>query len=1261
MIAKYDVEYERHFPTWMFLGFPLAVRADLDTDVQIVERTDVDTKHCFTYCDVATGEPVGFELNDASDGDTNWKVRTRTAYGCNAEKLKDAGKLGDPAQAAEFAFQDEACSVKVQIRYVSGAGDSLEEKGVSDDELSVGVWDPRGVTVLDGIRSDERRRLEEDPDGLLGVRGHRYLELLQDPEGDTEELNAFTQSPRGTMAIAVGANAVSGIRAYLAALEDLPGDLATSAAGRPIAAASTLLLVGAAVLGLARNTRGWLMVSVLVAIPLATATHALCGCARRAEVVISVPRGFSFSRFEFSGSGRVACSNCDGAESGDYSTTTAPYTEQPVAPTPVDPAFSSVGKAKYFDPRYLLARPLKFEVSAATHVLIQSHGVDEIEHCHPTDQPPADAETNQVSEFSNSATYDGETALHVSDETGHAVRSKSPVGCSRSSYVKAQGHIKPSSSAKVNFLPTAEAFTVQVGASVVVSSGAHPRARGPQLSAGVVVAMLATTMHRNLGSRWAMIALLSGATAVWAQQESSDVVVVLDMPRGLCFSEVDLGELSSQVTCPGCAAWTCPTKPGSDPPGSTNVDSAAAAASEQTWMSHLKTMWTEFEPLEKGAPCAAGGVDARIYTRGMHDDEPPDASAGFVRLAPGHTVGCRPCEAGTWMHTQGGACKPCNYPDRCEGGNGCLYNFTGTECGVCTPNFYQEEEDDDHPDGSCEACPEATTLGYVLFVFGLVCSVMVFVLMTIKGTAAVRGQPSVGDAMVEIQEEVEEAVAMLKQTLTYLQAIVLLCGAKQFTTPEWMTQLKQKVSSIAFVNIAGLLDMKLPSDCVVEASPDTSLEDLYWRRFGAIQWLFWAVLFVCMVLSLIFDRLHYEKTRPLLPGFLGTATSTPIAVAGTMYSTLYITLLSSAARTFDCTTDDAGVSRLDDFPDVICWEGRAVMFQLLGLACTCFFIGVWVTVANKQISNFEKFSGGDGELDTEELRRMHASHSERNLELVDKDGDGIISKKEMAELDALKAKAEAKEAAAAGEGAADAAVVAEVPKASREVVLSQHDLKVETAEYGKKTVLVLVVVFLSDWPWLSWTIMVVSYSSYFVVKQGSLEASDPGDEDMTSEGLAHLSESAQLVGEFMLVLLSAYFISVTDEDDYAWGYWVVTLPIMFTNGVASLCTLLYTVQFWIGVYGRCMEIKTKVVGAVIAAVEVAPDPVVPPDSAAAAAAAELPPMVSPPGSLPPIKLPNMPPRQQQVDDMLEAHAEEKEEGSNAAATPLLPGSAPAEP
>merc|ERR1711871_1422964 len=135
---------------------------------------------------------------------------------------------------------------------------------------------------------------------------------------------------------------------------------------------------------------------------------------------------------------------------------------------------------------------------------------------------------------------------------------------------------------------------------------------------------------------------------------------------------------------------------------------------------------------------------------------------------------------------------------------------------------------------------------------------------------------------------------MVRQTLTYMQALVLLFGAKQFETPEWMMQLKQKIQSYAFVNIAEILDMKLPADCIMQ-SKETTLDDIYWQKFGATQWLFWSVCFICLVLALIFDRLHYEKTKPVLPNFLGTATSTPTAVAGTMYSTLYITLLSSAA------------------------------------------------------------------------------------------------------------------------------------------------------------------------------------------------------------------------------------------------------------------------------------------------------------------------------------------------------------------------------
>ena len=61
IFARYDVQYTRSFPTWVFMGMPLAILADLDTDVRIVERTDVDTKHCFTHCDCLTGAPRGYE------------------------------------------------------------------------------------------------------------------------------------------------------------------------------------------------------------------------------------------------------------------------------------------------------------------------------------------------------------------------------------------------------------------------------------------------------------------------------------------------------------------------------------------------------------------------------------------------------------------------------------------------------------------------------------------------------------------------------------------------------------------------------------------------------------------------------------------------------------------------------------------------------------------------------------------------------------------------------------------------------------------------------------------------------------------------------------------------------------------------------------------------------------------------------------------------------------------------------------------------
>ena len=166
------------------------------------------------------------------------------------------------------------------------------------------------------------------------------------------------------------------------------------------------------------------------------------------------------------------------------------------------------------------------------------------------------------------------------------------------------------------------------------------------------------------------------------------------------------------------------------------------------------------------------------------------------------------------MHTRGEGCSECLYTSRCAGNNDCKFNFTGKECGVCKPGFYQEEEDDDHEHGSCSECPEPTVLGYVLFGLGIACTVGLFVLMTIKG-AVVGG-------MEDQAAEVQEAVDVLRQTLTYLQALVLLFGSEALTIPEFMTEIKEKIKSVAFVNIAQILDAKMPSDCVFQGNYATA-------------------------------------------------------------------------------------------------------------------------------------------------------------------------------------------------------------------------------------------------------------------------------------------------------------------------------------------------------------------------------------------------------------------------------------------------------
>ena len=109
-----------------------------------------------------------------------------------------------------------------------------------------------------------------------------------------------------------------------------------------------------------------------------------------------------------------------------------------------------------------------------------------------------------------------------------------------------------------------------------------------------------------------------------------------------------------------------------------------------------------------------------------------------------------------------------------------------------------------------------------------------------------------------------------------------------------------------------------------------------------------------------------------------------------MYSTLYITLLSSAARTWDCTDDADGVSRLDDFPDIECWEGKHTKFQWMGLFCTFFFIGIWVWVSIKQMKLFAEHAGDDATLDQAELDKIHANETKWIVDLFDQNGESRV-------------------------------------------------------------------------------------------------------------------------------------------------------------------------------------------------------------------------------------------------------------------------------
>ena len=68
----------------------------------------------------------------------------------------------------------------------------------------------------------------------------------------------------------------------------------------------------------------------------------------------------------------------------------------------------------------------------------------------------------------------------------------------------------------------------------------------------------------------------------------------------------------------------------------------------------------------------------------------------------------------------------------------------------------------------------------------------------------------------------------------------------------------------------------------------------------------------------------------------------------------------------------------------------------------------------------------------------------------------------------------------------------------------------------------------------------------------------------------------QLLGEFFLVVLSAYFIN-RPEEEQGWGFIVVMIPIGFFNGVAALVTFIYVVWFWNDVFAHCKRVKNQAV------------------------------------------------------------------------------------
>lgn len=357
--ATYPI-FGRKLPTWTAMGMPLVIDTSLDVDLKIVEDENLDTTGCFTYCD-ADNNPAGYTNGQ--------RVGSGTFDQAGPTRSADLKACSEPN-----AFKIDACTLDVAVNLVTGAGDEAAEATIAGTPVVVGLWDPNGVSSLDGLKlgagAGRRRRLDEDQDGEY--REERFVKFASGESSDEhikeqEILNPFTQSPRGSLVLSVDTG--GSVRDYLETLPDLPTDPVSSGVLR----IAPVFSMGAILITLInRRDSSLLVLLALVAIPL-VASQALCGCPDKIEVVLTVPKGFSFSRFEFSGEGKVACSSC----AGDTSRPTDPADADDTEET-VDPSFESALVPTFFDPRVFMGRPLKIESETPMSIVFRNHGIEEV-------------------------------------------------------------------------------------------------------------------------------------------------------------------------------------------------------------------------------------------------------------------------------------------------------------------------------------------------------------------------------------------------------------------------------------------------------------------------------------------------------------------------------------------------------------------------------------------------------------------------------------------------------------------------------------------------------------------------------------------------------------------------------------------------------------------------------------------------------------------------------------------------------------------